>query len=233
MNNSKKLVSFADALLSADSQADLVKPRIKPKSNLTKSSKNFTSSNSNPVKRSDSITKSSSSSNGGSGTSRRRSSTDHKSEETKHKNKQKNKIESTKTASSSVLQTSRNNDFQHHKSSNQNPHKDRAKYRSTSASNAESFTWCGSESSLHDSSSDSDHSSVKHPPSHSLSKSSIPFERPQFVSNRQAGSAATNKIMLKLLEEDKERQQNTKMLQSVEEDLMLFDLQLEGWICLL
>ncbi|KAF2345586.1 hypothetical protein FHG87_023657 [Trinorchestia longiramus] len=200
MMKKKVTKSFADALLSADADVDLLsKPKkVKPKPN--KSSHTSSSKEKTSHKSVDFSTKSSSKSYA----------------KSSHQDSRKSSSSSSRNFSKSSSQ----NKIQRCHSSDQDK---KSNLQNTSLDPFLSPFSINFRKSAGDSDSDSDDVDMNDAQNKSLEHSSV--EKTKFVSNRKAGKA--DKRVAKLLAEEEERQKNAKILQSVDEDLMLYDLQLE------
>ena len=206
--NSKKLgKSFADALLSADSQDEInpkskrVKPKLKKIKDKDKSSNCKTIS---LLQKSNDISSSS------------------KSVPLKLK-------DSTKTQS----KHSKNNHGDNSKSRNFKASHSKKNCTSKTAvknKNSDPFS-CPLNSSSTMTSSDEEFDAAIVKPITAVNEPNKPLtinEGNKFSANKKAGKAATNKLVAKMLAEEEERQNTTKILRSVDEDLLLFDMKLEG-----
>lgn len=205
MNRKKPVKSFADALLSADSAE--VPPTIKPKKPKHKSATSGLPSLSKSVatSKSSSLNKHNSSSGSKHYKSGKQSSS--------------SKSSTTKTVADST------------KSLNK-PQYRRMSFAGDSSSSGNAspnpFSSSFSKARRHSSSTiDSDDEFQFDDDKVKPSTSSF-VEKTVFTANRKAGKAAADKRVAKILAQEEERQQNARILQSVDEDLMLFDLQLEG-----
>lgn len=200
MNNKKISKSFADALLSADPHDD---PTPKPKKVKLKVIKDKNPNKSKLLTNTKTLSTSSK-------YSRSTNEKLHSSKQKKRKFLAKNKIQSNEVPSTS--------------SSNRRKSK-------TDQDEDEVNPFALSTNSLQFTSSDSDDNEAvdyKTKASHLPPKAITINEGNKFSANMKAGTAAADKLVEKLLRDEKERETNTKLLHSVDDDLELFDLHLKG-----